>query len=70
MARKKESIGEKALAFRKKAGLNQKDFWTQFGVTQSGGSRYEGGRNVPGPLTKLLSLFFAGRVSTSDLKSA
>ena len=32
---------------RKKEGLNQKDFWARYGVTQSGGSRYESGRNIP-----------------------
>ena len=32
---------------RKKLGLNQMDFWSRIGVTQSGGSRYESGRNMP-----------------------
>ena len=29
---------------RVKAGLNQSQFWSRIGVTQSGGSRYESGR--------------------------
>lgn len=32
---------------RKKMGLNQQEFWSLVGVTQSGGSRYESGRSVP-----------------------
>lgn len=32
---------------RKSMGLNQQEFWSQVGVTQSGGSRYESGRGVP-----------------------
>lgn len=32
---------------RAKLNLNQSEFWNRIGVTQSGGSRYESGRNVP-----------------------
>lgn len=32
---------------RKNMGLNQQEFWSLVGVTQSGGSRYESGRGVP-----------------------
>ena len=39
---------------RKKLGLNQQEFWSQIGVTQSGGSRYESGRNMPKPVRELL----------------
>ena len=41
---------------RRKLGLNQQEFWTQIGVTQSGGSRYESGRNMPKPVRELLRL--------------
>ncbi len=34
--------------------LNQSAFWSRFGVTQSGGSRYESGREMPMPLKLLL----------------
>ena len=47
MATKIKITGLEALAIRKKLSLNQSDFWTPFGVTQSGGSRYESGRNIP-----------------------
>lgn len=41
---------------RKKIGLNQMEFWGKIGVTQSGGSRYEAGRNMPKPVRELLRL--------------
>ena len=34
---------------RRRLGMNQEQFWTQIGVTQSGGSRYESGRDMPTP---------------------
>lgn len=39
---------------RQSAGLNQTEFWKKFGVTQSGGSRYESGRSMPMPLKILM----------------
>ena len=41
---------------RRKLGLHQQEFSTQLGVTQSGGSRYESGRNMPKPVRELLRL--------------
>lgn len=41
---------------RHRLGLNQSMFWTPFGVTQSGGSRYESGRNIPEPVQILLTI--------------
>ena len=41
---------------RRKLGLNQQQFWSKIGVTQSGGSRYESGRNMPKPVRELLRL--------------
>ena len=41
---------------RRKLGLNQSEFWGNIGVTQSGGSRYESGRNMPRPVRELLRL--------------
>jgi DNA-binding transcriptional regulator YiaG len=60
------SIGD----FRNKLGLNQSQFWTRYGVTQSGGSRYESGRNIPAPLELLLRLHLGGVISDADLKAA
>ena len=41
---------------RRRLGMNQEQFWTQIGVTQSGGSRYESGRTMPKPVRELLRL--------------
>lgn len=41
---------------RQRLGLNQKQFWTAVGVTQSGGSRYESGRDMPKPVSELVRL--------------
>ena len=57
-------------AARRASGINQFDFWTRFGVTQSGGSRYESGRNVTKPLKILMWLYDAGRISDQDLEDA
>ena len=54
MARKQKLDFSKISETRKKEGLNQKDFWARYGVTQSGGSRYESGRSIPKPLALLL----------------
>ncbi len=43
-------------AERRKLGLRQGEFWSVVGVTQSGGSRYENGRNMPEPTEILLGL--------------
>jgi len=48
---------------RNKLKLNQKDFWSPLGVTQSGGSRYESGRNIPVPVQKLFFLVYLASAS-------
>lgn len=45
-------------ALRKKCGLNQSEFWSKLGVTQSGGSRYESGRNIPKPVQLLIKIAY------------
>jgi transcriptional regulator with XRE-family HTH domain len=47
-----------ALKLRKRLGLNQAEFWGRIEVTQSGGSRYENGRTMPGPVRKLLGIVY------------
>lgn len=56
--------------YRKSYGLNQSDFWKRFGITQSGGSRYEAGRNVPNPVKLLLALNELGIVTEESLDKA
>jgi len=43
---------------RKRLGLSQGEFWSRIEVTQSGGSRYETGRPMPGPVRKLLGIVY------------
>ena len=57
-AKQKTYTGEEVLAMRKKANLNQSEFWSPIGVTQSGGSRYESGRNIPKPVQRLLEIAY------------
>jgi len=58
-----EALGE----MRRKSGLNQFDFWQRFGITQSGGSRYESGRGLPNPTKILIALHLAGKITDDDL---
>lgn len=43
---------------RHKRRLNQSQFWTPIGVTQSGGSRYEADRNLPKPVETLVTIAY------------
>jgi hypothetical protein len=70
MARKKKLDFSDIQTDRQKQGENQKDFWKRYGVTQSGGSRYESGRNIPKPLAILLYLHRSGKVTDKDLAEA
>lgn len=51
--------GRDARDLRQKMGRNQLEFWKPLGVTQSGGSRYESGRDMPRPVQMLLHLAYA-----------
>jgi transcriptional regulator with XRE-family HTH domain len=53
---------------RRKLGLNQQEFWSRIGVTQSGGSRYESGRNMPKPVRELLRLVHVEQIDLSKVK--
>jgi len=53
---------------RRRLGLNQEQFWTQIGVTQSGGSRYESGREMPKPVSELLRLVHVEQIDLSEVK--
>jgi transcriptional regulator with XRE-family HTH domain len=54
---------------RRKLGMNQQDFWSRIGVTQSGGSRYESGRNMPRPVRELLRIVHVEQVDLGKIKS-
>ena len=64
-AKQKTYTGEEVLAMRKKAKLNQSDFWSPIGVTQSGGSRYESGRNIPRPVQMLLRIAYGTKAQSA-----
>ncbi len=53
---------------RRRLGLNQEEFWTRIGVTQSGGSRYECGRSMPKPVRELLRLVHVEQIDLSRVK--
>jgi len=53
---------------RRKLGMNQQQFWTQIGVTQSGGSRYESGRSMPKPVKELLRLVHIEQIDLNKVK--
>ncbi len=50
--------GSEVRELRRKLHLNQSEFWTPFQTTQSGGSRYESGREIPAPVQVLLNIAF------------
>ena len=45
----------------------QTKFWRRFGVTQSRGSRFELGTEIPPSVAILIKLYFEGTVSDGDL---
>lgn len=65
---KKNKEKNEARDIRYKRGLNQYEFWSQIGVTQSGGSRYENGRNIPKPVQELLRLVHMEQIDIQKLK--
>jgi transcriptional regulator with XRE-family HTH domain len=52
---------------RQNLGLNQDEFWQKIGVTQSGGSRYEAGRDMPRPVAELLRLVHVEGVDLTSI---
>jgi len=51
----------------RKLGINQQQFWSRLGVTQSGGSRYESGRDIPLPVLMLLHIAYAPEKQAANL---
>lgn len=54
-------------ALRKSMGLQQTQFWGRLGVTQSGGSRYEAGREIPEPTLLLLNIVYGPEKQSAKL---
>lgn len=57
-----------ARELRRKLGMNQSQFWSKLGVTQSGGSRYESGRNMPRPVQALLRLVHVEQIDVNKIR--
>lgn len=55
--------------YRRQVRESQKTFWARFGVTQSRGSRFELGANIPKPVMLLLRLYFDARISDDDIRA-
>lgn len=70
MARNKVIDANALVGSRRSARMNQTDYWQRFGVTQSGGSRYESGRLIPTPTAMLIWLRESGRIDDKDLVEA
>lgn len=65
-AEKNESIDIREIRYE--LGMNQQKFWSALGVTQSGGSRYENGRNVPKSIRELCRLLYVERIDIKAIK--
>lgn len=70
MARTKKVDLSDLVKMRKARNENQSEFWQRFGCTQSGGSRYEGGRDLPRPTAILIALYELGVITDEDLEAA
>lgn len=57
-----------AREIRRKLAMNQQQFWSRLGVTQSGGSRYESGRNMPRPVQQLLRLVHVEQIDIAKVR--
>ncbi|HKQ26641.1 MAG TPA: helix-turn-helix transcriptional regulator [Burkholderiales bacterium] len=55
---------------RRRLGMNQQEFWGRIGVTQSGGSRYESGRNMPKPVQELLRVVHVDQIDLKKLNKS
>jgi transcriptional regulator with XRE-family HTH domain len=55
-------------AVRERLGMNQTDFWSAVGVTQSGGSRYETGRDMPKPVQTLVRVIHMEKIDLDKLR--
>jgi len=54
---------------RQRLKLNQLDFWSRLGITQSGGSRFECGRRISKPVQSLLIVAYGtDKKSLNEIK--
>lgn len=67
MKQKLKSPLDNLRAYRESLGETQAQFWGRFGITQSGGSRYEAGKRVPVPTAVLILLYANSYIGDSYL---
>ncbi len=60
---------EELRKFRRSRHESQGMFWARFGVTQSRGSRFEKGAEIPKPVLILLELYLGGVITDVDLNA-
>lgn len=58
---------EELRKYRRSKRESQGLFWSRFGVTQSRGSRFEKGAEIPKPVAILLELYLSGVLTDGDL---
>ncbi len=58
---------EELRKYRRSKRESQGLFWSRFGVTQSRGSRFEKGAEIPKPVAILLELYLNGVLTDGDL---
>lgn len=68
MGKRSPSPLENLEAYRLSLGETQTKFWSRFGVSQGGGSRYETGRAMPLPTAMLVQAFADGVVDDKALE--
>lgn len=61
------SVLENLKKYRLSLDESQTEFWQRFGLTQPGGSRYEGEQPIPKPTALLISFYLEGKITDEDL---
>ena len=71
MTTKKQTTIKDYRALRRKLDMNQTEFWSRLGVTQSGGSRYEASsRRVPKPVAMLAVIAYGTQEQANAMIAA
>lgn len=60
--------GKSVRKLRRRLKLSQQAFWGALGITQSGGSRYEGGQVMSKPVRELLRIVHVEGIPTGTLR--
>lgn len=67
----KQSFIKDYRALRRKLDMNQTEFWSRLGITQSGGSRYEASsRRVPKPVAMMAVIAYGTQEQANAMIAA